>query len=103
MPKRIEDSPAHATGSFPGDSTVSYAEKLLVGYRWFDTKDIEPLYPFGYGLSYTTFEIKNARPDREVYAAKDTVYVNVEVANTGSLDGKEVVQVYSSAQNSEVD
>jgi len=103
MPRRIEDSPAHATDSFPGDSIVSYAEKLLVGYRWFDTKNIEPLYPFGYGLSYTTFEIKNARADREAYTAQDTVYVNVEVANTGTLDGKEVVQVYSSVQNSEVD
>ena len=103
MPKNIADSPAHATGSFPGDSTVTYAEKLLVGYRWFDTKNIAPLYPFGYGLSYTTFEIKSAQPDREVYSARDTVYVNVEVANTGTLDGKEVIQVYSSARDSKVD
>ncbi|MCO5724645.1 glycoside hydrolase family 3 C-terminal domain-containing protein [Robiginitalea marina] len=103
MPKRIEDSPAHATNSFPGDATVSYAEGLLVGYRWFDTKNIEPLYPFGYGLSYTTFEIGKAAPVREAYSATDTVYLSVEVANTGRRDGKEVVQVYSTARNSKVD
>jgi beta-glucosidase len=103
MPKRLEDSPAHATGSFPGDSTVSYEQGILVGYRWFDTKEIEPLYPFGYGLSYTTFEIQSAQPDKEVYSPADTVYINVEVANTGQMDGKEVVQVYAAAKNSAVD
>ena len=103
MPKRIDDSPAHATGSFPGDSTVSYAEGLLVGYRWFDTRNIEPLYPFGYGLSYSTFEIKNAKPDKERYSAKDTIYISAEVANTGKWDGKEVVQVYSSVSESRVE
>ena len=103
MPKSIDDSPAHATNSFPGDATVSYAEKLLVGYRWFDTKNIEPLYPFGYGLSYTTFEIQSAKPDKEAYSAKDTINIKVEVANTGTLDGKEVVQVYASARDSKVD
>ena len=103
MPKKIEDSPAHATGSFPGDSTVAYAEKLLVGYRWFDTKNIEPLYPFGYGGSYTNFEIKSVLPDKEVLSNRDTLYIRVEVANTGKMDGKEVVQVYSSARDSKVD
>jgi beta-glucosidase len=102
MPKSIEDSPAHATGSFPGDSTVTYAEKLLVGYRWFDTKNIEPLYPFGYGGSYTTFKIPSAKSDKETYSAEDTVYLTVEVANTGALDGKEVIQVYASARDSKV-
>lgn len=103
MPKSIADSPAHATDSFPGDATVSYEEKLLVGYRWFDTRDIEPLYPFGYGGSYTTFEIKGVHPDKEVYSEKDTIYIKAEVANTGRFDGKEVVQVYSSVRDSEID
>ena len=103
MPKSIEDSPAHATDSFPGDSIVSYAEKLLVGYRWFDTRNIEPLYPFGYGMSYTNFEIKGAKPDKEAYSKSDTLKIRVELANTGKLDGKEVVQVYGSARDSKVD
>ncbi len=64
MPKNIMDSPAHATHSFPGDETVTYKEGILVGYRWFDTKKIEPLYPFGYGLSYTTFAFENAKEKR---------------------------------------
>jgi beta-glucosidase len=103
MPNRLEDSPAHATNSFPGDTAVSYREGLLVGYRWFDTKNIEPLYPFGYGLSYTTFEIRKVESDKAAYSATDTLYLSVEVANTGQRDGKEVVQVYSTARNSKVD
>ena len=73
MPKNLEDSPAHATNSFPGDDTVSYEEGILVGYRWFDTKNMEPLYPFGYGLSYTTFELANAKVDKNSAYAKDDV------------------------------
>ena len=88
MPERLEDSPAHATNSFPGDSIVNYTEKLLVGYRWFDTQGIEPTYPFGYGLSYSTFEIKKAVTDKTTYATDDTIYVSAEVTNTGSMDGK---------------
>ena len=81
------DSPAHALGAYPGkDGTEDYKEGLLVGYRWFDTKAIEPLFPFGYGLSYTTFGYRNAtvRADR----------VSVDVTNTGSRDGAEVVELY---------
>jgi len=104
MPKNLMDSPAHATNSFPGDQTVSYAEGLLVGYRWFDTKNVEPLYPFGYGLSYTTFDIKNARLDKEgSYSENETIYVSVDVINTGSVDGKEVVQLYSTKKESKVE
>ena len=104
MPKNLMDSPAHATNSFPGDQTVSYAEGLLVGYRWFDTKNVEPLYPFGYGLSYTTFDIKNARLDKEgSYSENETIYVSVDVINTGSVDGKEVVQLYSTKIESKVE
>ncbi|MGZ0015963.1 glycoside hydrolase family 3 C-terminal domain-containing protein [Yeosuana sp. AK3] len=104
MPKSIHDSPAHATNSFPGDETVSYDEGLLVGYRWFDTKNIEPLYPFGYGLSYTTFDIKNVHADKtEAYLENDTIYISVDVENTGNMDGKEVIQLYTSKKDSNVE
>jgi len=57
FPKRLADSPAHALNAYPGtNGTVTYTEGLLVGYRWFDAKKIEPLFPFGHGLSYTTFK-----------------------------------------------
>ena len=95
FPKRLEDSPAHALGAYPGrDGTVRYSEGLLVGYRWFDAKKIEPLFPFGYGLSYTRFEYSGLK----LVAGKDekgpTLLVEFEVANTGPRDGAEVAQVY---------
>jgi beta-glucosidase len=102
MPKNIMDSPAHATNSFPGDKTVTYSEGILVGYRWFDTKKIEPLYPFGYGLSYTTFAFENAKTDKKSYKKNETITVSVELKNTGKVDGKEVVQLYSSKSDSKI-
>ncbi len=102
MPKKIEDSPAHATNSFPGDETVHYAEGILVGYRWFDTKNIEPLYPFGYGLSYTTFAFENAKSNKESYASNETITVSVTVKNTGKVGGKEVIQLYASKSDSKI-
>ncbi|NDP28541.1 MAG: glycosyl hydrolase [Flavobacterium sp.] len=102
MPKKIEDSPAHATNSFPGGKTVEYKEGILVGYRWFDTKKIEPLYPFGYGLSYTTFAFDNATTDHKSYAENEIITVSVTIKNTGKVDGKEVVQLYASKSNSKI-
>ena len=102
MPKRIEDSPAHATNSFPGGATEEYKEGILVGYRWFDTKNIAPLYPFGYGLSYTTFELANAKTDKESYTKDETITVTLDLKNTGKADGKEVVQLYVSKADSKV-
>ena len=104
MPKALSDSPAHATNSFPGDEVVSYDEGILVGYRWFDTKKVEPLYPFGYGLSYTTFDIKNVKANKtEAYSENDTIFVSVDIENTGNNNGKEVVQLYATKANSEVE
>jgi beta-glucosidase len=61
-PKQLMDSPAHALGTYPGtNGTLFYKEGLLVGYRWYDAKDIEPEFPFGFGLSYTTFEYSNLK------------------------------------------
>ncbi|MCA0133394.1 beta-glucosidase [Winogradskyella alexanderae] len=103
MPVALEDSPAHATNSFPGDTSVIYEEGILVGYRWFDTKNVEPLYPFGYGLSYSSFDLKNIQSDKKNYSTDEKISISLEVANTGDMDGKEVVQVYVSKSESEVE
>jgi len=102
LPRNLEDSPAHATNSFPGDEVVKYKEGILVGYRWFDTKNIEPLYPFGYGLSYTTFKFSNLQTNQSKYRIEDTIEVLVNVNNTGKMMGKAVVQVYVSKPNSKI-
>jgi beta-glucosidase len=95
FPKMLKDSPAHFTGSprsFPGENgTVHYDEGLLVGYRWFDTKKIEPLFPFGFGLSYTTFSYGNLKV---VSDGGSSATVECEITNTGAREGAEVVQVY---------
>lgn len=104
MPVKLEDSPAHATKSFPGNETaVVYEEGILVGYRWFDTKNIEPMFPFGYGLSYTTFEYGEASLNKSTFSNSDEIQVTIPVTNVGSVSGKETVQVYVSAQNSKVE
>ena len=103
MPKKIEDSPAHATNSFPGDKTVTYKEGILVGYRWFDTKKIEPIYPFGYGLSYTNFEFSDLKTDKSNYTEDDLVEVSFTIKNTGKFDGKEVAQLYVSNSDSKIE
>jgi len=95
FPKRLADSPAHALGAYPGtNGTVTYTEGLLVGYRWFDTKNIEPLFPFGHGLSYTRFEYSDLKlfPGANLQSPLSTV--EFELANTGGRSGAEVVQVY---------
>jgi beta-glucosidase len=95
FPKRLANSPAHALHAYPGaNGTVVYQEGLLVGYRWFDTKKIKPLFPFGYGLSYTTFKYSNLNlvPGPEALGAPVTV--EFELANTGSRAGAEVAQIY---------
>ena len=104
MPKRIEDSPAHATNSFPGAEKVEYKEGILVGYRWFDKKKIEPLYPFGYGLSYTTFNIKNVSANKkDSYKNNDVLTISMDVENVGKTSGKEVIQLYVSKPTSTIE
>ncbi len=89
------DYPASTPGQFPGVSKkVSYSEGLLVGYRHFDANTIQPLFPFGHGLSYTTFEYSNLRIDPAQTDAKGSVTVTADVTNTGQRPGAEVVQLY---------
>jgi beta-glucosidase len=95
FPKRLEDSPAHALGAYPGtNGVVRYEEGLLVGYRWFDTKNIEPLFPFGHGLSYTRFEYSGLKVNPGTRPDDPFVTVQFELANTGAVAGSETVQVY---------
>jgi beta-glucosidase len=77
---------------------VNYKESVLMGYRWYEAKGIEPLYPFGYGLSYTTFEITKPKAPKSFDASKP-LKVSVELKNTGSKDGAETVQVYVTEKN----
>jgi beta-glucosidase len=103
MPKKLDDSPAHATQSFPGDESVTYAEGILVGYRWFDTKNVAPLYPFGYGLSYTNFEYSDLRTDKKTYDSTEIIEATFTIKNTGDIDGKDVAQLYVSDPASQVE
>lgn len=99
FPKRLEDTSAYPY--FPGEcSHHVYGEGIFVGYRYFDKKKIEPLFPFGYGISYTTFQYSAIRADRSQMKDTDTVTVSVDVTNTGCVKGKEIVQIYVSDEKS---
>jgi len=76
------------------DKQVNYAEGILIGYRWFDAKGIAPLFPFGYGLSYTTFAYEALTLSRKDLGAGDRLTVRATVRNTGDCAGDEVVQLY---------
>jgi beta-glucosidase len=92
FPARDRQGPGRTPRTFPGvDGTVHYDEGLLVGYRWYDAKVQTPLFPFGHGLSYTTFAVSDLRIDG---AGPEGATVTVKVANTGRRAGAEVVQVY---------
>uniref|UniRef100_UPI003FEE438A glycoside hydrolase family 3 C-terminal domain-containing protein n=1 Tax=Parabacteroides distasonis TaxID=823 RepID=UPI003FEE438A len=96
-PVSLDQSPAHALGNFPGrDLKVTYEEDILVGYRWFDTKGLPVVYPFGYGLSYTTFDYSNLNTDKETYDQADTIQATFTLTNTGDREGAEVAQLYVS-------
>lgn len=96
-PKKLEDCPAHYYGnmSYPGDSiSQEYKEDILVGYRWYDTKKVEPLFPFGYGMSYTSFDYGKLQASRKSISENDTLQISFTVKNSGRVDGKEIVQLY---------
>ena len=93
FPLRLEDTPAYL--DFPGDADqVRYGEGLYIGYRWYEARDLPVAFPFGYGLSYTTFRYDDARTSATTFADVDGVTVAVDVTNTGHRRGSEVVQVY---------
>lgn len=107
FPARLEDVPAHQLGEYPGSEKVGdivnekYNESIFVGYRWADKqKKAKPLFPFGHGLSYTTFEYGKPVADKKAMTADDTITFTVTVKNTGDREGQEVVQLYISDKKS---
>ncbi|MBR2424312.1 MAG: glycoside hydrolase family 3 C-terminal domain-containing protein [Tidjanibacter sp.] len=94
FPVRLEDCGAHSVGEYGGKGKVHYAEGILVGYRWHETKNIAPLFAFGHGLSYTTFEYTNASLSSKSIREGGRVWAEVTVTNSGDRDGAEVVQLY---------
>lgn len=97
FPKRYEDSPTFL--NFPGEGyEVNYGEGIYVGYRYYDKKKVAPAYPFGYGLSYTTFNIENCKADKEEF--EDELKVSLTVTNAGNFPGAEVIQLYISDETS---
>jgi beta-glucosidase len=94
FPRREGDTPANTASQYPGvNGTVHYSEGLKVGYRWYDAQSVTPLFPFGFGLSYTSYSFANLSVP-SAPAADGTVTVSVDVKNTGSRAGADVVQVY---------
>jgi len=129
LPVRLEDSPAYALKNYPqsaetnpdvfvnlvdGNTAKSktsptgskdkayYSEELLVGYRWFDAKNIKPMFPFGHGLTYTAFQYSDIQTDKTKYAPNETIKVSLNVTNTGNREADEVVQVYIHRLNGKV-
>jgi beta-glucosidase len=93
FPVRLEDNPAYI--NYPGENgKVRYGEGIFVGYRYYDKKDLAPLFPFGHGLSYTKFIYSNLRLSASSFTSKDTLTAKVDVSNVGKVTGKEVVQLY---------
>jgi beta-glucosidase len=126
FPAKLEDSPAYALGNYPQEppgedvflrlmrnqpltpeenerNKAYYTEEMLVGYRWFDTRNVEPLYPFGHGLSYATFAYANPTASKEQYRPDDEIRLTFELTNAGAMDADEVVQLYVSRIGATVD
>jgi len=102
IPKKLSDSPAHALGDYNG-THMTYKEGVFVGYRWFDAKNIEPLFSFGHGLSYTTFAVGKPKCSKSKMKQYGGVFVKVPVTNTGKVAGAEVVQLYVAPPTSDVE
>ena len=93
FPLKLSDTPAYT--NYPGDlGKARYGEGVFIGYRYYDTTGTEVLFPFGYGLSYTTFEYSNLRVSAETFTDADGLTVSVDVTNTGAVVGKTAVQLY---------
>lgn len=101
FPIRLEDNPSYL--NFPGyDNETEYREGIYVGYRYYDTKRMPVLFPFGHGLSYSSFKYSDLIVDKESFYDDEAVKVSITVTNTGSIKGKEVVQLYVKPEGIEV-
>jgi len=99
--KKWEDNPTfNSYFDSDKDLKVNYSEGIFLGYRYYDKSDVKPRFPFGFGLSYTTFEYSNLQLDKTSISENDKLMVSVEVKNTGNYDGAESVQVYVSDKES---
>ena len=110
VPFCYEDGPIKTERQYPGIKEegdeywqTHYDEGVYVGYRWYDTKEIPVQFPFGHGLSYTTFEYSNAKAAKPSMTAAGTLKVSVDVANTGDRDGSEIVQLYIADPEASID
>ena len=98
FPLKLIDTPAYI--NYPGENgSVRYGEGIFIGYRYYDAKEVPTLFPFGFGMSYTTFEYQNPKVSSQTFLDVDGLTVSVDVTNTGKLAGKEVVQVYVKDQH----
>ena len=101
FPIKTVDTPAHI--NWPGGAgEVHYGEGIFIGYRYYDAKDAAVLFPFGFGLSYTTFAYSNPKVSATTFSDVDGLIVTVDITNTGSVQGKEIVQVYVHDQKSDL-
>ena len=92
-PLRLEDTPSYL--NFPGvDGIVNYREDIFIGYRYYDKKKMKVQYPFGHGLSYTSFSYSDLKTDKITITDKETLHVSCKIKNTGTCAGKEIVQLY---------
>lgn len=92
-PLRLEDTPSYL--NFPGvDGIVNYREDIFIGYRYYDKKKMNVQYPFGHGLSYTSFSYSDLKTDKITITDKETLHVSCKIKNTGTCAGKEIVQLY---------
>ncbi|MBY9006090.1 MAG: glycoside hydrolase family 3 C-terminal domain-containing protein [Candidatus Lokiarchaeota archaeon] len=104
FPKKLTDSPAHKSiETYPGKDKVEYREGIYIGYRYFDTENIDPLFPFGFGLSYTDFKYNNLKIDKEVMKNDEKIKITVDILNSGNRYGAEIVQLYIQDIESSID
>lgn len=92
LPYKLSDNPSYLT--FGDGENVSYNEGIFVGYRYYDKKEMPVAFPFGFGLSYTTFAYSNLTVSQSEISDNDTITVTVDVTNTGNVEGKEIIQLY---------